>query len=98
MINCNDCEFCEIDENGRKSFKCDPFSNVKEPECLQKHQIFRLDILIGTYHSMLRFQEKMAPMQDKIIDYVKREIDDIEDSESWKFTDEDYLPGDQEQN
>jgi len=47
---------------------------------------------------MLRFQEKMAPMQDKIIDYVKREIDDIEGSESWKFADEDYLPDDHEPN
>lgn len=98
MIDCNDCEFCEIDGNGRKSFKCDPFSNVKEPECLQKHQIFRLDMLIRSYHSMLRFQEKMAPMQDKIIDYVKREIDDIEDSESWKSSDEDYFPDGHEPN
>lgn len=84
MIQCTECEFCEISEDGRKAFKCDPFSNIKEPECLQKMQIMRLDMLATTYRSMLYWQEKMGPMQNKLFKYVQREIDDIDESDSWK--------------
>ncbi|AQT69027.1 hypothetical protein STSP2_02206 [Anaerohalosphaera lusitana] len=89
MIQCKDCELCEIGEDGRRTFKCNPFSNVKEPECLQKWQILKLDMLLAGYRSMLGFQQKMAPMQDRIMKYVQRELDDIDESESWKFDDED---------
>jgi hypothetical protein len=30
MIQCEQCELCEKGPDGRKLFKCDPFSNVKE--------------------------------------------------------------------
>ena len=90
MIQCSQCEYCIIAENGRKILKCDPFSNVKEPECLQKLQILRLDMLLASYRGMLRFQEKMGPVQDKLINYVEREIDSIEESEKWKYPDNNY--------
>ena len=77
MIQCKDCEFCEIAADGRKSFKCDPFSNIKEPECIGKLQLLRLDMLLASYRSMLGWYEQMGPMQQKIFKYVQRELDDI---------------------
>ena len=37
---------------------------------------------------MLQWQNKMAPLQDKIFKYMKREIDDMDESDSWR-SDED---------
>jgi hypothetical protein len=88
MIQCQDCEYYQQDEQGRRTFKCDPFVNIKEPECLQKWQILRLDFLVSQYQQMLSSQQKMAPMQDKILKYVKRELDDIDEADRWKTEDE----------
>jgi hypothetical protein len=84
MIQCDRCEFCEIGPDGRKTFKCDPFSTIKEPECLAKWQLMRLDMLLASYQSMLRSYGRMAPLQDKIFKYVQREINEMEESESWR--------------
>jgi hypothetical protein len=88
MIQCKDCEFCQVGADGRKTFKCDPFSNIKEPECLFKWQLLRLDMLAASYRQMMRWYEKLAPLQDKIIKYMQREIEDINESEQWKVEDE----------
>jgi len=88
MIQCKDCEFYEEDPQGRRTLKCDPFKTIKEPECLTKWQLLRLDMLIAAYRGMVGFQEKLAPMQDKILRYVKRELEDLDESESWKLDDE----------
>ena len=95
MIQCKDCEFCEIAENNHRTFKCDPFSNVKEPECLAKWQLIRLDMLVASYQSMLRMQQKMAPLQDKIVKYMSKELEDLDESDKWKI-DEDE-PDEEEQ-
>ncbi|MHC5200500.1 MAG: hypothetical protein ACYSO1_10400 [Planctomycetota bacterium] len=84
MIQCGDCEYFTQDEHGRRSFRCDPFINLKEPECLYKWQILRLDYLVSHYQSMVSSQQKMAPMQEKIFKYIKRELDDIDEADSWK--------------
>ena len=89
MIQCIDCEFCEISENNEKTFKCDPFSNIKEPECVSKWQLLRLDMLLAGFRGMTSFQERMAPMQDQIFKYVKRELEDLDESENWKVDDDD---------
>ncbi len=89
MIQCDQCEFCETGPDGRKVFKCDPFSNIKEPECLAKWQLLRLDMLLASYQSMLNWYGRLAPLQDKIFKYVQREISDIEESESWRTGQED---------
>lgn len=88
MIQCHDCEFYEAADDGRRIFKCDPFNNIKEPECLLKWQLLRLDMLLAGYRGMSAWQEKMAPMQNKILKYIKREIEDIDESEKWKSDDE----------
>ncbi|MBC8482112.1 MAG: hypothetical protein H8D47_05545 [Planctomycetes bacterium] len=88
MIQCKDCEFCQISPDGKRIFKCDPFINIKEPECIQKWQLIRLDMLLASYHGMLKFQQKMAPLQDKIFMYMKKEIDEMDESDNWKIDDE----------
>ena len=89
MIQCKDCEFCEIGPNSRRVFKCDPFTNIKEPECIAKWQLIRLDMLLASYQGMLKFQQKLAPLQDKLLRYMKREIEEIDETERWKLDDED---------
>jgi hypothetical protein len=88
MIQCEQCELCEKGPDSRKMFKCDPFSNVKEAECLAKWQLIRLDMLLGSYQSMLKWYSKLGPLQDKIFKYVQREINDMEDTEGWKLDQE----------
>lgn len=88
MIQCKDCQFCHIAPDSRRSFTCDPFINIKEPECIAKWQLIRLDMLLATYQSMLKFQQQLAPMQDKIFKYMKREIEEMDETESWKIDDD----------
>ena len=88
MIQCKDCELCELGPDGRRTFKCDPFMNVKEPECIGKWQLIRLNMLLSTYQGMVAWYEKLAPLQDKIFKYMKREIDDIDESDQWKVDDD----------
>ena len=87
MIQCKDCEYYKESENGQRIFGCDPFRNIKEPECLMKWQLLRLDLLLTHQQALLASQRKMAPMQDKIFNYIKRELDDIEDADRWKIED-----------
>lgn len=89
MIQCKDCEFCKMGSDGQRMFNCDPFGTIKEPECISKWQLIRLDMLAASYQSMLGFQKRVAPLQDKIFKYMQREIDDMEESDSWKLDDED---------
>jgi len=88
MIQCKDCELCEIEPNGRRTFKCDPFTNIKEAECIAKWQLIRLDMLVASYQQMTQWYGKLAPMQDKLFKYMKREIEDIDETERWKVDDE----------
>ena len=95
MIQCKDCEFCQMSPDGRRTFKCDPFTNIKEAECLAKWQLIRLDMLVASYQEMLKFQGKFAPLQDKIFKYMQREIEDIDESDKWKIDDKEDESDDQ---
>ena len=88
MIQCKDCEFYQEQPDGKKIFKCNPFSNIKEPQCLLKWQLLRLDTLVSAYRAMMQMQHKLAPLQDKILKYMEREIQDMDDSEQWKQPDD----------
>jgi hypothetical protein len=98
MIQCKDCELCDFGPDNQRHFRCDPFANIKEPECLQKWQLIRLDMLVASYQGMTQWYGKMAPLQDKIFKYMQREINDIEETDSWKLSDDDrdelYPPDD----
>jgi len=88
MIQCKDCDLCEIGPDGRRIFKCDPFTNIKEAECIAKWQLIRLDMLLGSYQQMLKAQEKFAPLQEKLFKFMKREIEDMDETEQWKIDEE----------
>jgi len=86
MLQCKDCEYFQRDDKtGRISLRCDPFQTIKEPACLEKLQLLRLDALLQSYQTMLRWYQKLAPLQEKMFDMVKREMDDYDESESWKY-------------
>ncbi|MHC4242095.1 MAG: hypothetical protein ACYS3N_00555 [Planctomycetota bacterium] len=88
MIQCIDCELCEIGPDGKRAFKCNPFTNIKEPECIAKWQLIRLDMLLACYQGMTKWYGKMAPLQDKIIQFMQREINELDEAESWKLDDD----------
>jgi hypothetical protein len=88
MIQCKDCELYRQEPDGRRVFLCDPFNNVKEAECLAKWQLLRLDMIAATQNSLALAQTQMAPIQDKILKYIRRELEDIDESEKWKIDEE----------
>lgn len=88
MIQCENCEFFHRGEDGEIAFACDPFSTIKEPECLTKWQLIKTNQLVASYQSTLRYYEKFAPMQEKMFNMMEREIDDIEESDKWKSSDD----------
>ncbi len=96
MIQCKDCEFYEMGPDDRRTFKCDPFTNIKEPQCLLKWQLLRLDMLVAGYRGLLGWYEKMGPLQDKIFKYVQRELDDIGEADRWKVDDDQDNDDDQD--
>ena len=85
MIQCNDCEYFVRGPAGQAGFKCDPFSTIKEPECLTKWQLVKLDIMVRSYQATLSMYQRLAPMQEKMFKHMEREIDDMEEGESWKI-------------
>lgn len=88
MLQCKDCEYFHRDpETGRITLKCDPFGTIKEPACLEKMQLLRMDALVQMYQGMLRWYQQLGPMQKQMFDMMKREMDDFEEGESWKYSD-----------
>lgn len=84
MIQCQDCEFYQRAADGTVVFKCDPFGNIKEPECLIKWQLIKLDTMVRSYQATLRMYERLAPMQEKMFRHMEKEIDEMDESERWK--------------
>jgi hypothetical protein len=85
MIQCKDCEYYDRAPDGSVILRCDPFSTIKEPECLQKWQYVRLERLSRAYESTLRMNQRLAPIQEKMIRYLEREIGEAEDADRWKY-------------
>ena len=101
MIQCKDCEFYRQEADGRRVFMCDPFTSIKEPECLAKWQLLRLDVIASAQNNMAAAQAQMAPLQNKIHKYIRRESEDIDESEKWKIdedTDTETSPFDENDN
>ncbi len=64
--------------------KCNPFENVKDESCLQRLLLLRTDMLVGMYSNMLSFYQNMAPMQKKMMKFMDNEIDELDQTDSWK--------------
>ncbi len=111
MIQCKDCEFFIRREDGQVAFSCDPFSTIKEPECLEKWQLIKtnqleaglnqvakgMETMVRSYQATLEYYHKLAPMQEKMFEFMEREMDDISEADKWKIDDEeetdDWGPG-----
>lgn len=88
MIQCSDCEHLSRRPDGTMAFSCDPFTNIKEPECLMKWQLLKLDTMVRAYQATLQMYERLAPLQEKMFRHMEREIQDSEEAESWKYVDD----------
>ena len=87
MIQCKDCEFFRRSEDGQVSFACDPFANIKEPECLIKWQLIKTNQMVAGYQATLDYYHKLAPMQEKMFKVMEQELDSMNEADNWK-TDE----------
>ena len=84
MMQCSDCEFFSVGPDGAVQLLCNPYSNIKEPECLVKWQLTKLDTMVQAYLATAEMYRRLAPLQEKMFRHVERELDDAEDADSWK--------------
>ena len=96
MTQCTDCEYFVRGPQGQIGFKCNPFVNIKEPECLQKWQLVKIDTMatkidtmVRAYQATLDMYKRLAPLQEKMFKHMEREIDTVEEADGWKYQDED---------
>ena len=89
MIQCQECEFFNRGEDGQISFSCDPFRNIKEPDCLAKWQLIKTNQMVAAYQATLEYYRRLAPMQEKMFKVMERELDDMSESDKWKVDEED---------
>lgn len=92
MIRCEDCEFFSRGADGSPHLACDPFSTIKEPECLAKWQVYQLTTISRSHQATLDMHRKLAPLQEKMFRHMERELDDADDADSWKY----HPPNDEE--
>jgi len=85
MIQCEECEFFIRGSAGQVGFKCDPFSSVKEPECIMKWQLIKIDTMVRAYQATLEMYRKLAPLQEKMFKHMEQEIDDVDEADRWKY-------------
>lgn len=88
MIQCSECEHFVQGPGGQVAFKCDPFRNIKEPECLQKWQLIKLDLMVRSHQATIDMYKRLAPLQEKMFRHMEREIDDIDEADQWKYVDD----------
>ena len=88
MIQCEGCEFFRRSDSGEVGFACDPFKNIKEPECLAKWQLLKINQMVAAYQATLDYYRKLAPMQEKMFKVMEREIDDMSEAERWKVAED----------
>jgi len=97
MIQCSECEFFHRGPGGQAGFSCDPFTNIKEPECLVKWQLIKLDVLARSHQATLDMYRRLAPLQEKMFRQMERELDDQEDADRWKYGEEGEDEGDDDE-
>jgi len=88
MIQCEQCQYFHRGPDGQVSFSCDPFSNIIEPECLQKWQLIKINQMVASYQSTLEYYHKLAPLQEKMFRVMENEIDSMDESEKWRMAED----------
>ncbi len=85
MLRCRDCEFFRTGPDGAPELTCDPFSTVKEPECLLKWQLVQLTIVSRSHQATLDMYRRLAPLQERMFRHMEREINEAEEADRWKL-------------
>jgi len=105
MLQCSECEYFVRGKDGQVGFRCDPFATIKEPECLIKWQLIKssetarqMERMVKAYEATIQMYERLAPLQEKMFRHMEREIDDYDESESWKLGPDDEDVEDVEDN
>ncbi len=88
MIQCSQCEHFQRGPAGQIRLTCDPFSTIKEPECLAKWQLIKVDLMVQAYHATLDMYRRLAPLQEKMFRHMEREMDDMDEADRWKLEDD----------
>jgi hypothetical protein len=88
MIQCLDCEFFHRTPDGSPHLTCDPFATIKEPECLQKWQLVRINVMVQAHQATLDMYRRFAPLQEKMFRHMEREIDEADQADRWKQDDD----------
>lgn len=88
MLNCKDCEFYHQHADGSPNLQCDPFSTIKEPECLLKLQLMQLMSLTRSNEATQAMHRRFAPLQEKMFKHMEREIDEANEADQWKAHDD----------
>jgi hypothetical protein len=84
MIQCTDCEYYGGSPDGKVVLLCDPFTNIKEPECLIKWQLLKLDAMVQAYSATVDMYRRLAPLQERMFRHLERELDDADEADAWK--------------
>ena len=85
MLRCQDCEFYRQNPDGSSRLTCDPFSTIREPECLLKLQLVQLGTMTRSHQATLEMYQRFAPLQEKMFRHMEREIDETEAADQWKL-------------
>ncbi len=85
MLQCQDCEFFTQNPDGSPHLRCDPFSTIKEPECLVKWQLIQLTVMAKSHQATLDMYQRLAPLQEKMFKHMEREIDEVDEADRWKI-------------
>ena len=89
MLQCQDCEYHHRNPDGSPYLTCDPFSTIKEPECLAKWQLLELKVIARSHRATLDMYRRLAPLQEKLFQHMEREIDEVDEADRWKVADDD---------
>jgi hypothetical protein len=84
MIQCEDCEYYSRNQDGSPHLACDPFSTIKESECIAKWQLLELTVMARSHQATLDMHRRMAPLQEKLFRHVEREVNDADEADRWK--------------
>jgi hypothetical protein len=85
MIQCSDCEHYHTESDGSVGFSCNPFTNVKEPECLVKWQLIKIDTMVRAYQTTVQMYQRLAPLQEKMLRQMENEMQDVDEADAWKY-------------
>jgi len=54
-------------------------------------------MLLASYQGMLKWYGKLAPLQDKLIHYMQREINELDESDNWKLDEQEEKEEEEEE-